>query len=309
MAGHLLRRLGGMLAALLAVSLLTFLALDTIPGDAAQALAGESASAAQLATLRRQLGLDHSALARYGAFITGLLLHGDMGRSLASGRPVAGLLLERLPYTVALALAAITLAALLGGLAGTLAALRAGTLTDTLLMTGSALGLAVPAFWVGLLLIMLFSLRLHWLPVVGASSLRHLILPTITLALPTAAVVARLVRSSLLDVLGADYIRTADAKGLPRRHVIGRHALRNGMIPVVTVLGLHLGHLLGGAFVVETIFGWPGLGRLTVQAIFDRDAPVVLGAALTVAALYLAINLLVDLAHGQLDPQAARAAV
>ena len=167
----------------------------------------------------------------------------------------------------------------------------------------------MPAFWVGLLLIMLFALRLHWLPVVGAGSLRHLILPTITLALPTAAVVARLVRSSLLDVLGADYIRTADAKGLPRRHVIGRHALRNGLIPVVTVLGLHLGHLLGGAFVVETIFGWPGLGRLTVQAIFDRDAPVVLGAALTVAALYLAINLLVDLAHGQLDPRAARAAV
>jgi ABC-type dipeptide/oligopeptide/nickel transport system permease component len=298
-----------MLAALLAVSLLTFLALDTIPGDAAQALAGESASAAQLATLRRQLGLDHSALARYGAFMTGLLLRGDMGRSLASGRPVASLVWERLPYTVALALAAITLAALFGGLAGTLAALRAGTLTDTLLMTGSALGLAVPAFWVGLLLIMLFALRLHWLPVVGASSLRHLILPTITLALPTAAVVARLVRSSLLDVLGADYIRTADAKGLPRRHVVGRHALRNGMIPVVTVLGLHLGHLLGGAFIVETIFGWPGLGRLTVQAIFDRDAPVVLGAALTVAALYLAINLLVDLAHGQLDPQAARAAV
>ena len=290
MAGHLLRRLGGMLAALLAVSLLTFLALDTIPGDAAQALAGESASAAQLATLRRQLGLDHSALARYGAFITGLLLRGDMGRSLASGRPVANLVWERLPYTVVLALAAITLAALFGGVAGTLAALRAGTLTDTLLMTGSALGIAVPAFWVGLLLIMLFALRLHWLPVVGASSLRHLILPTITLALPTAAVVARLVRSSLLDVLGADYIRTADAKGLPRRHVIGRHALRNGMIPVVTVLGLHLGHLLGGAFVVETIFGWPGLGRLTVQAIFDRDAPVVLGAALTVAALYLAIQ-------------------
>jgi ABC-type dipeptide/oligopeptide/nickel transport system permease component len=308
-ADHLLRRLGGMLTALLAFSLLTFMAVATIPGDAAQALAGESASAAQLATLRRQLGLDHSALARYGAFMTGLLLRGDMGRSLASGRPVASLVWERLPYTVALALAAITLAALFGGLAGTLAALRAGTLTDTLLMTGSALGLAVPAFWVGLLLIMLFALRLHWLPVVGASSLRHLILPTITLALPTAAVVARLVRSSLLDVLGADYIRTADAKGLPRRHVIGRHALRNGMIPVVTVLGLHLGHLIGGAFVVETIFGWPGLGRLTVQAIFDRDAPVVLGAALTVAALYLAINLLVDLAHGQLDPQAAQAAV
>jgi ABC-type dipeptide/oligopeptide/nickel transport system permease component len=306
---HLTRRAAGSLLALLAVSLIAYLALAATPGDAAAAMAGDSASAEQLAAIRAELGLDRSPLARYAVFLVGLVTRGDLGRSLVSGRPVAELVGARLPYTVALALAAVMLAAIIGGLVGTLAALRAGTLLDTALMAGAALGLAVPTFWSGLLLILLFSLHLRWLPVTGAGSPAHLILPAATLALPTAAAVARLVRSGLLDVLGADYVRTAHAKGLTSRRVVGRHVLRNGLIPVTAVLGLQLGHLLGGAFIVETIFGWPGLGRLTVQAIFDRDEPVVLGAVLVAALLYLMANLLVDVAHGWLDPRVGREAV
>lgn len=309
MLTHIARRVAGSLAVLLVVSLIVFLALGAAPGDAAAAMAGDSASAGQLAALRAELGLDRSPLARYTAFLTGLLTRGDLGRSLVSGRPVAGLVLERLPYTVALALVAVTLAALLGGATGTLAALRANTPLDTVLMAGAALGVAVPTFWSGLLLIMLFSLHLRWLPVTGAGTPAHLILPAVTLALPTAASVARLVRSGLLDVLAADYIRTAHAKGLAPRRVVTRHALRNGLIPVAAVLSLQLGHLLGGAFIVESIFGWPGLGRLVVQAIFDRDDPVVLGAALAAAAVYLVVNLGMDLAHGWLDPRVGREAI
>lgn len=309
MLTYIARRLAGSLAVLLVVSLIVFLALGAAPGDAAAAMAGDSASAGQLAALRAELGLDRSPLARYAAFLTGLLTRGDLGRSLVSGRPVAGLVLERLPYTVALALAAVALAALLGGVTGTLAALRANTPLDTVLMAGAALGVAVPTFWSGLLLIMLFSLHLRWLPVTGAGTPAHLILPAVTLALPTAASVARLVRSGLLDVLAADYIRTAHAKGLAPRRVVTRHALRNGLIPVAAVLSLQLGHLLGGAFIVESIFGWPGLGRLVVQAIFDRDDPVVLGAALAAAAVYLVVNLGMDLAHGWLDPRVGREAI
>jgi ABC-type dipeptide/oligopeptide/nickel transport system permease component len=165
------------------------------------------------------------------------------------------------------------------------------------------MGLAVPTFWSALLLMMLFALRLHWLPVVGAGSPKHLVLPALTLILPTTAVVARLMRSSVLENLSADYVLTAHAKGAMPRRVMTHHVLRNSLIPLVTLLGLYLGRLLGGAFIVETIFGWPGLGRLTVQAIFDRDQPVVLGAALTMAMIFLLINFLVDLAHAWLDPR------
>lgn len=309
MIHHLLRRLAGMVLVLLAVSFVTFAALVAAPGDAAGAMVGDSASAEQVALLRQSLGLDGSLLARYQSFLGDLLLHGDLGSSLVSGRPVSQLLLERLPYTALLALTAIGLAVLLGAPLGIAAALRAGTRLDTALMGGAALGLAVPTFWSSLLLMLLFSLHLRWLPVAGAGSLRHLALPAVALALPTAAIVARLLRASLLDTLHADYVRTAHAKGLTASGVFGGHVLRNSLIPVLTVLGLQLGHLLGGAFVVETIFGWPGVGRLTVQAIFDRDTPVVLGAAITLAAFYLLINLAVDLAQSVLDPRVGRAAV
>jgi ABC-type dipeptide/oligopeptide/nickel transport system permease component len=176
-------------------------------------------------------------------------------------------------------------------------------------MGGVSIGIAVPTFWSALLLIMVFSLKLDWLPVVGADSARHLVLPALVLALPTAAALARLLRSSLQDALRADYVRTGRAKGLTSQRVLIRHALRNSLVPVVAVLGLQIGHLIGVAFVVETVFAWPGLGRLLVQAIFDRDYPVVMGTALVIAASFLAINLVVDLAHGRLDPRVGEGSI
>jgi ABC-type dipeptide/oligopeptide/nickel transport system permease component len=305
MIAHLLRRIGGTALVLLAVSFIIFAALDATPGDAAEAMVGDSASQAQLDALRHEMGLDVPLVPRYLGFLSGLLTRGELGQSLVSGREVGELLAQRLPHTLLLALTATALATVVGMVIGTVAAVRAGSYLDTAIMGGTALGLAVPTFWSSLLLMMLFSLRLRWLPVVGAGSLKHLVLPAVTLALPTAAVVARQMRCSILEELSADYVRTAHAKGVTSRRVLTVHVLRNSLIPVVTLLGLYLGRLLGGAFIVETIFGWPGLGRLTVQAIFDRDQPVVLGAALTVATIYLIVNFLVDVVHAWLDPRLA----
>jgi peptide/nickel transport system permease protein len=309
MAKLLLRRLAGTALALLVASFLIFLALDITPGDAAQGLVGESASEEQLDALRREMGLDLPLLPRYARFLSDLVAHGDLGRSFISQRRVTDLLARSLPHTLSLALVTAGLALAAGMSIGVVAALRAGRWLDTAIMGVTALGLAVPTFWSGLLLMLLFSLRLNWLPVVGAGTPAHLILPAATLALPTAAVVARLTRSSLLEELLSDYVRTARAKGVAPRALLWRHILRNSLIPVVSLLGLQMGRLLGGAFIVETIFGWPGLGRLTVQAIFDRDQPVVLGAALTIAAMYLAVNLAADLLHGWMDPRVAREAI
>jgi ABC-type dipeptide/oligopeptide/nickel transport system permease component len=309
MGRHLLRRLGGTVAVLLIVSFVVFVALDVAPGDAAEGLVGETASQEQLDAVRREMGLDDPLLERYWRFLSGLLSRGDLGQSLITGRAVSDLLVERLPYTLQLALSATALATAAGLGIGMVAAVRAGSLLDTAIMGGTSLGLAVPTFWSALLLMLLFSLHLRWLPVVGSGSWKHLVLPAVTLALPTMAVVARLVRSSLLEELNADYVRTAHAKGVSSRRVMSHHVFRNSLVPLVTLLGLYLGRLLGGAFVIETIFGWPGLGRLMVLAIFDRDQPVILGAALLVAATYLVINFLVDLSHAWLDPRVARSTI
>ena len=306
---HFVRRAAGLLLALLVVSMLIFVLLDHTPGDAAETLVGDSASAEQLESLRHEMGLDLALPVRYANYMQNLILHGSLGQSLTTRQDVLTLIGERLPGTLLLALAATGLALLVGLVVGVTAAMRSGGLLDAILMGLTSIGMGMPSFWSALLLLMLFSLKLHWLPVVGAGTAKHLILPAVTLALPTATMVARLVRASVLEQLGATYVRTAHAKGVPVRGVLWRHVLRNGLIPVVNLLGLHLGHLVGGAFIVETIFGWPGLGRLTVQAIFDRDMPVVMGAALTIAAIYLLINLAVDVLHGWLDPRVAHQAV
>ncbi len=300
---HLIHRLTAAALVLLAVSFVTYLMLNAAPGDLALTLVGESASETQLAELRQELGLDQPVFVRYARYVLGIVTRGDLGRSLLSDRDVAQLILERLPYTIVLALTSVALAAITGVTLGWLAVRNVGKFWDTALMSVAALGAALPTFWVALLLIMAFSLRLDWLPVVGANSAKHLILPAVTLALPSAAVLARLVRSSLLDVIGADFVRTAYAKGLVQSQVMWRHVMRNAAIPVVTLLALQLGYLLGGAFIVETIFGWPGLGRLTVQAIFDRDFPVVLGATLMIAAIYIVLNFVADLCQAWLDPR------
>jgi ABC-type dipeptide/oligopeptide/nickel transport system permease component len=306
MAKHLLRRLGGIMLALLTASGVVFTILNFAPGDAAEVLVGDTGSQVQLDELRREMGLDLPLASRYLNLMIGFLTRGDLGRSLITNHSVSDLIAARLPNTLLLALASISLAAVAGIGIGMAAAMRAGGLVDTVVMGITSLGLAIPSFWSALLLIMLFSLQLRWLPVVGGGSVKHLVLPVITLAFPTTAVTARMMRSALLDQLMASYVWTARAKGLPPRQVLHRHVMRNSLIPVFTLLGLHLGHLLGGAFIVETIYGWPGLGRLTVQAIFDRDMPVVMGAALTVAAIYLLINLVVDLLTAWLDPRLGR---
>lgn len=309
MAGYVLRRLAGAALMLLAVSLIVFVLLDVVPGDVAQTLAGDLASEEQLAAVRRELGLDQPLLMRYARFVEGIAFRGDLGASAVSGRPVAVLLAERFGATLKLALAALGLALAAGLLLGTLAAVRAGGYLDLGVMTGATLGESLPSFWVALLLIQVFALKLGWLPVVGAGSPKHLVLPAVTLALPAIALLARLVRSCLLDVRGADFVRTARAKGLGPLLVWRDHIFRNAVLPVITILGLYLGHILSGAFIVETIFAWPGLGRLVVQAIFDRDVPVVVGAVLLIAVIYQALNLAVDLLHAWLDPRVGREAL
>jgi ABC-type dipeptide/oligopeptide/nickel transport system permease component len=309
MGPYLFRRIGGLLVTMLVVSFVAYVALTYAPGDAAEALAGENASAEQLAALRSQMQLDAPLLQRYAGYMSAALTRGDLGRSLISGRAVSDMLEERIPPTLLLAIVAMGLATV-GGLAlGLIAASKPGSRLDIATMGGTALGLAVPPYWVALLLVLLFSLRLHWLPVFGYGTLAHLILPAITLALPGAAMVARLVRSSVLEVKGADFVRTAASKGLGPRQQMLSHILPNSLIPALTMLGLNLSHLIGGAFVIETIFAWPGLGRLTVQAIFDRDLPVVMGAVLAVVPLCLSVNLIVDLLHGVLDPRVRHEAI
>lgn len=305
----LLKRIGGAAAVMLAVSFLTFVLLGLAPGDAAHTLVGDTASAEQIAALRQSMGLDDPLLMRYGRFVAAAVFEGDLGRSLVSGRAVSTLVVERFVYTLLLTMVALALALTVGGLIGLTAAARPGGLLEMVVMIGAILGQSLPSFWVALLLMLVFSLHLGWLPVVGAGTPAHLVLPAVALALPTTAVVARLVRASLLDVKGADFVRTAHAKGLSQAQVWWGHTLRNSLIPVITLLGLHLGYLLSGTFIVETIFAWPGLGRLVVQAIFDRDLPVVVGAVLLIALIFQLLNVIVDVAHAWLDPRVGREAL
>lgn len=308
MNSFLFRRLGGAVVTVLVVSFVAYVALTFAPGDAAEALVGENASAEQIAALRSQMKLDAPLVERYAEYMGGAF-RGDLGKSLVSDRPVMELLAERFPFTLQLAIAAILLAAVVGFGLGHTAALHAGGMIDALVVGSTAVALSLPSYWVALILVMLFSLTLRWLPVFGSGTPAHLILPAVTLALPAAAMIARLVRAGVLEVQHSDFVRTALSKGLSHRQTMARHVLPNALIPALTMMGLNLSHLIGGAFVVETIFAWPGLGRLLVQAIFDRDIPVVMGAVLVVAPLCLGVNLAVDLLHGMLDPRVRQRAL
>ncbi|MCL5110036.1 MAG: ABC transporter permease [Chloroflexi bacterium] len=309
MGFYIARRLAGIVLTMLAVSFLVYTGLTLAPGDTAEALLGEHASAEQVAALRSRLNLDAPLPERYADYMAAAVSRGDLGRSLLSDRPVAEVIRERLPATLLLAGLSVLLAAGLGIALGLLAAVHRGGRLDLALVSGTVLGLAIPPYWLAILFIQFFALRLGWLPVFGSGTAAHLVLPTLTLSLPAMAVVARLVRASVIEVSRSDFVRTALAKGLPPRRVLLRHILPNSLLPALVVLGLNLGHLVGGAFVVETIFAWPGLGRLTVQAIFDRDIPMVMGSALVVAPLCLGVNLAVDLLHGMLDPRVRHGAL
>ena len=298
----LARRLAGSAGVIAGVALLTFLLLHLVPGDPVEAMLGESASPTDRAVLRAELGLDAPLAAQLGRYAAGLARL-DLGRSLVSRRPVAELIAERFPATLQLAAAALGLAIAVAVPLGVLVARRRGGASDQAAMGLALLGMSVPTFWLGPLLMLVFAVWLDWTPISGRDGLSSLILPAVTLGTGMAAVLARMTRASLLDTFGEDYIRTARAKGLSEAQVVWRHALRNAALPIVTVVGMQLGALLGGAVITETVFSWPGIGSLMVESIQRRDYPVVQGCVLLVSVTYVLVNTATDLLYAWLDPR------
>jgi peptide/nickel transport system permease protein len=309
----LLRRLIGLVLTLLAASLVVFLVLDVLPGDPASLMLGTAARPDTLAALRHQIGLDQPAALRYALWVAGMA-HGDFGISYTYGVPVARLIGARVMVSLPLALMAIALSTLIAIPVGVTTAARRGRPLDAGLMGVAQLGVAVPNFWLGLLFILLFSVRLGWLPAGGfagwdqgvVAGLRSLLLPALALALPQAAILARVTRAALLETLDQDYVRTALAKGVSGAGALWRHALPNALIPVVTVLGLQFGFLLAGTIIIENVFALPGLGRLIFQAVAQRDLIVVQDLVVLLAGSVIVVNFLVDLAYFRLDPRLTR---
>jgi len=277
-------------------------ALVHLSGDPVLLMVSPDAPPEVVTTTRHVLGFDRPLYEQFGRYL-GNALQGNLGVSLRMNRPVTTLILERLPATLQLTVAALVIAVVVAIPAGIVSAVKRGTLIDRLAMAGAVAGQAVPIFWLALLLIAFFGVRLRWLPVYGSGSLAHFVLPAVSLSTIIMGRLARLVRSSMLEVLGQDYVRTARAKGVGESRVLAVHALKNAAIPIVTLLGLQFAQLLGGAVVTETIFAWPGIGRLVVEAIFNRDFPVVQGVVLLVSLIFVAVNLLVDLSYAVLDPR------
>jgi len=284
------------------VATLVFALIHLVPGDPVQAMLGESASPSEVARLRARLGLDRPLLVQYAAFM-GEAAAGNLGVSLRTNQPVARELAARVPATFELAIASMIVALLIAIPLGVLAAVRAGTALDTVATVVALGGMSMPGFWVGPLLAIVFSVTLGWFPVSGRGTLAHLVLPAATLGAPLAATLTRVTRASLLEELGELYVVAAMARGCSRARAVVRHALRNSLIPVVTILGMQFGAVLTGAVVTETIFAWPGIGRLLVQSIATRDYPAVQGCVLFIAVVYVGMNLLVDLVYGLLDPR------
>ena len=302
MVNMIVRRLWGLLAVLLGVATVAFVVLR-LTGDPVQMmLPPEQTTPEQVAHLRHLLGLDRPVWVQYGEFLRNLAL-GNLGDSYRYGLPVAPMVLQRIPATLELAGAAIVFATVLGVPLGILAAVRKDAPADVAASALSFLGIAVPVFWLGPMLIMVFAVRLHWLPTSGIGTWRQLLLPAVTLGMYPLAQCARLVRSEMLEVLREDFVRTARSKGVGERRVLVHHALRKASLGIVTLLGLNVGVLMGGAILTETIFAWPGIGRLIVQAISFRDFPLAQGAVVYVALITVGANFLVDLSYGLLDPR------
>ena len=303
MLRYIIQRLLQLIPILIGISVLTFLMLHLIPGDPVLIFAGDKPMTEERAAeIRHQLGLDRPLWVQYGDYAAHAV-RGDLGRGLRSQRPVLDSILEVAPGTTQLTLAALALATILGMTLGILAALARGTWLDTAAMTFAILGVSMPVFYSSLLMILLFSFTLGWLPATGQGGVARLVMPATALGMISAAVLARLVRSGMLAVLRQEYVVTARAKGLAPRAVVLRHALKNALIPAVTMLGLQLGALLGGAVVTETIFSRPGVGRLAVEAILSRDFPLVQGTVLFAATTYVLVNLVVDVSYAAIDPR------
>lgn len=302
MYGYIIRRLLLAVPVLIGVSILVFAIIRFIPGDPARAIAGVNATPEYIEQIRKELLLDEGLHVQYYVYFTNLL-QGDLGRSTFTRRPVTVELIERFPNTLLLSATAMLIASVIGLSAGIVSATRRYSMFDNISMLAALVGVAAPVFWLGVMFQILFSVNLGWLPSSGIGTWKHLVLPALTLGLATAALIARITRSSMLEVLRQDYITTARSKGLIERVVTYKHALKNALIPVVTVMGLQFGTLLGGAVLTETVFSWPGIGRLMVDSILNRDYPVVQGAVLMLAVLFVLINLVVDIIYAFLDPR------
>ncbi len=299
---YVLQRLAWALPTALLVLLAVFSLMHLTPGDPARLVAGDDARLETVEEVRRELGLDRPLVEQFAQYV-GKLVRLDFGRSIHSKRPVRDDLAQRLPATLQLATTSLLIAVSAGGLLGVLSAVKRGTWWDVGGVLTASMLVSAPSFWVGLMLILLFAVSLGWLPPAGRGGIENLILPAVTLAGNPMALIARLMRSECLEVLGEDYVRTARAKGLRERVVLFRHAVRNALLPVMTVVGLQFGAAMAGAVVVETVFGWPGVGSLLVTAIFRRDFPIVQSTVLVVALIFLTVNFLVDLAYAYVDPR------
>jgi peptide/nickel transport system permease protein len=299
---YFVNRLLLLLPTLFGALTLVFFLINLVPGDPVEVMLGETANVADKEELRRQLGLDQPLLTRYTGFLVDLS-RGDLGYSLYENAEVSKLIAARLPATFQLTICAMIAAIVIAFPLATLAAFKSGTWVDRLALFFSLLGLSMPNFWLGPMLMILVSIQLGWLPVSGRGGFAHLILPSITLGMAMAAILTRILRSSLLSIVNLDFIKTARAKGLGEPVVWMKHMLRNALIPVVSIMGLQFGSLLAGSIITETIFSWPGIGRLTVQAIQTRDYPLVQGCVLVVAIGYLVVNFITDLTYSAIDPR------
>ncbi|WP_066504079.1 ABC transporter permease [Abyssisolibacter fermentans] len=330
MLKYIIKRLILLLPVLLGISIMVFVVMHVFTTDPASIILGQHATTEQVEELREELGFDQPLYVQYWDFLKGIL-HGDFGKSLITKTAVTDEFFARFPATVELALAAIIIASIFGIGIGIISAVKQNSIIDYISMIAALLGVSMPIFWLGLMLIVVFAVNLHWFPVAGriqlglepvritglyiidsiatgdmealVSTLKHLVLPAIALGSYSTAIIARMTRSTMLEIIRNDYIRTARAKGLFERIVVLSHALRNALIPIVTVIGLQLGRLLGGAVLTETVFGWPGVGSYTVDAILKSDFPVVQGSVIMMAVIFVGMNLLVDILYGYLDPR------
>jgi peptide/nickel transport system permease protein len=301
MKSYLLRRLFHSLLVLIGISVVVFIILH-LTGDPAALLMPMDATPEQVAQFRKEMGFADPLILQYWRFFKGTL-HGDFGLSFRHSQPALELVLERMPATIQLTIAAMGIALIIALPVGILSAIRRNSILDHIGMTGALLGQSTPVFWLGIMLILIFSVTLQWFPSSGRGTLEHLVLPAVTLGMFTMARTARMMRSSMLEVLGQEYMKTAKAKGLSPGMVILKHGMKNALIPVVTIIGMELGTLLGGAVITETIFAWPGVGRLAVQAIYNRDYPVVQAAVFLLATIFVVVNLVVDILYTYLDPR------
>lgn len=303
MISYIIRRVLQSFIVMIGVSIAVSAMTQFVPGDPAVAILGETASPAALERLRQEMGLNEPFYVQYWRFLERLLTEGSLGTSIRTNREVLVEILDRLPRTFILTVGAVIVSSILGIASGVIAAVKRGTAVDTGVLVATTAGLSVPSFWIALLMIWFFSVKMRWLPVTGAGTWKHAIMPIATLSIGSIATKSRLTRSAMLESLGQDYIRTARAKGLRNNNVIVGHALRNALLPVITIIGLQFGALLGGAFITEVIFGWPGVGQLAVNSILQRDFPVVQGCVLLVTISFVLTNLIVDITYAWVDPR------